>query len=76
MGEDLMQHLINNGSTANDAYTQEQGETIDKEEEEVKEEEGGEEEEKEPVVATGPATTVKGKMAAMAKKGGGIRGPK
>jgi hypothetical protein len=36
---DLMHHLINNGSMANDAYTKEQGETACEEDEEVEEEE-------------------------------------
>jgi hypothetical protein len=53
-GEDIMHHLINNGSMANIAYTQEQGVTVTAEEEEVEEEEGGEEEE-EPVVTIAPA---------------------
>jgi hypothetical protein len=34
-GEDLMHHLINNGSMADGAYTYEQGETIITEEDEV-----------------------------------------
>jgi hypothetical protein len=38
MGDDAMHHIINDGSTANDVYTQEEGETIIDEEEE-----GGEE---------------------------------
>jgi hypothetical protein len=63
MGEDIMHHLINNGSMTNDAYTQEQGETVAEEEEEVEEEEG-EEEEEAPVVATASATTVKGEKKA------------
>jgi hypothetical protein len=45
LGEDIMHDLINNGSTANNAYTTEQGETVSKEELEVEEEEGGGEEE-------------------------------
>jgi hypothetical protein len=65
-----MHHLINNGSTSNGAYTQEQGETI------RKEEEGGKEEEEEPVVAAALVTTTKGKKNMALKKGGGSRCPK
>jgi hypothetical protein len=77
MGEDLMHDLIKNGSMANGAYTQEQGETIDEEEEEVEEEEeGGKEEEEEPVVAAALATTSKGKKKVTPKKGRGSQGSK
>jgi hypothetical protein len=38
MGDDAMHHIINDGSTANDVYTQEEGETIVDEEEEGEEE--------------------------------------
>jgi hypothetical protein len=66
MGNDIMHHLINNGSTANDTYTREQGKTVGEEEEEVEEEEGGEEEEEEPVVTA--ATTMKGKKKSSRRK--------
>jgi hypothetical protein len=32
MGDELMHHLINNGSMADDAYSQEEGETVGEEE--------------------------------------------
>jgi hypothetical protein len=34
MGDDAMHHIINDGSTADDMYTQEEGETVVNEEEE------------------------------------------
>jgi hypothetical protein len=76
-GEDAMHDIINNGSIADGAYTQEEGETVIKEEEEEVVEEGGEyEEDDEPVVAAAPAPAAKGKKKAAPKKGGGSRGPK
>jgi hypothetical protein len=38
MGDDAMHHIINDGSTADDAYTQEEGEIVVDEEEEAVEE--------------------------------------
>jgi hypothetical protein len=76
-GEDAMHHIINDGSTADGAYIQEEGETIiEEEEEEVVEEGGRYEEDDEPVVAVVPAPAVKGKKKAAPKQGGGSRGPK
>jgi hypothetical protein len=78
MGDDAMHHIINDGSTADDVYTQEEGETIADKDEEEGEEGGKYEEDNGPVVAAAasPALVVKGKSKAVPKKGGGSRGPK
>jgi hypothetical protein len=78
MGNDAMHHIINDGSTAEDAYTQEEGETIIDEVEEGGEEGAEYDKDDEPAVAAtpSPAPAVKGKRKAMPKKGGGSRGPK
>jgi hypothetical protein len=70
--------LINDGSTANGAYTQEEGETVIDEEEDEGEEGDEYDEDDELVVAAtpSPALAVKGKRKAAPKKGGGSRGPK
>jgi hypothetical protein len=71
MGDDAMHHIINDGSTAGDAYTQEEGDTVIDEEEDNVEEGGKYEEDNEPVVAAAasPALAVKGKKKAAPKKG-------
>jgi hypothetical protein len=63
MGDDAMHHIINDGSTADDAYTQEKGENIVDKEDEGGEEGGEYEEDDEPVVAAAasPAPAVKGR---------------
>jgi hypothetical protein len=72
-----MHHIINTGSTAHGAYTQEEGEAVIEEEADEVVEEGGEyEEDDEPVVAAAPMATAKGKKKAAPKKEGGSRGPK
>jgi hypothetical protein len=80
MGDDAMHHIINDGSTADDAYTQAEGETVVNEEEEGGEEGGEYNKDDEPVVAAVPspvpAPAVKGKRKAAPKKGGGSHGPK
>jgi hypothetical protein len=75
MGDDAMHNIINGGSTAGDAYTQEEGETVVKEEEEGGEERG-EYDEDDKLVVTAAPPMVKGKRKATPKKGGGSRGPK
>jgi hypothetical protein len=76
MGDDTMHHIINDGSTAGDAYTQEEGETVIDEEEEDGEEGDEYDEDDKPVVAAA-LPVVKGKRKAAApKKGGGSHGPK
>jgi hypothetical protein len=78
MGDDAMHHIINDGSMADDAYTQEEGKNIVDKEDEGGEEGGEYEEDDEPVVAAiaSPAPAVKGKRKATPIKGGGSRGPK
>jgi hypothetical protein len=75
MGDNAMHHIINDGSTADDAYTQEEGETVIDEEVEGGEEGNEYDEDNEPVVAITPPA-VKGKRKAAPKKGGGSRRPK
>jgi hypothetical protein len=78
MGDNAMHHIINDGSMANNAYTQEEGETIIDKEEEGGEEGGKYEEGNEPVVTAValPTLVVKGKSKDAPKRGGGSRGPK
>jgi hypothetical protein len=67
-----MHHLIiNTGTTTDDAYNQEQGETVVEGEKEVGEEGIEEEEDDEPIVATTPVATARGRKKAAPKKGGG-----
>jgi hypothetical protein len=78
MGDNAMHHVINDGSMADDVYTQEEGENIIDKEEEGGEEGGEYEEDNELVVTTAalPALMVKGKSKDAPKNGGGSRGPK